>query len=717
MTVKTKNLSKNSVQLKNKPNEKKYIVYILLAIILITITAYSNSINNKFTNWDDKDYITDNNDIKDITVNNIKNFFSKGYVGMYQPVTMLAYSLEYNIFGSKPSVFHITNLILHLINIVLVFYLIFSLTGKVSSASFVSLFFAIHPMHVESVTWISELKDVLYSAFYLGSLLYYVYYLKNLKKQKFLIISLILFSFSLLSKSAAVTLPLLLILFDYYYNRKFNSKSILEKIPFLVLSIIFGIISIFTQKAIGQANEYTQVFNFFDKILLVCYNIGFYIFNLFFPFKLSAIHPFPSKVDGFLPWEYYISPLFIGLLIWGIIKFHKQLKNVLWGILFFFITIILVIQIIPIGRAVVAERYTYIPYIGLLFSLAQIYYFIKEKNSQLFKKISNYVIIITAIFAITFFSITIKQNKIWKDSITLWSNVLDYYPDVAFAYNGKGYAYFSELDDKNTAIINYTKAIEYNYNFTDAWYNRATAKLLLKDYKGALEDFNTTLKIDENYKEAYFNRGYTKYYGLQDNYGALDDFNKALKYIKNDPLLFYNLGNIKFALKDYKGSLDDFSNAIRYDNNYADAWYNRAGVKLFLEDYKGALEDYNMTINIDPNYKETFLYYNRGFAKYKGNKDYKGALEDFDKVLVYVKDNYIIYFNRGNVKFALKDYKGALEEYNISIKLYPDFAETYFNRANTEYFLNDSKNACKDWQKSSQLGYKEANIKLNKYCK
>jgi protein O-mannosyl-transferase len=653
MATKINNLHKKPATAKESKRNNSLSFLLLTGIIIITIIAYSNSLNNKFTNWDDNDYITNNPDIKELSLKSIKHYFEKTSVGMYQPLAETIFSIEYHFAGLNPMVYHFTNLIFHLVNTILVFYLILILSGKISVASFVCLFFAIHPMHVESVAWLSELKDVLYTSLYLGGLVAYIYYLKNHLKFKYIIISFLLFFLSLLSKSAAVTFPVLLLLLDYYYNRKINYKSLIEKIPFFIFSLVFGIVSVITQKTINHSNEYTLSFNLFDKFLMVCYNIVYYIFNLFFPLKLSALHPFPAKIAGFLPLKYYLSPFITALIIWGSIKLSKLSKDGLFAIFFFFITSVLVIQIIPIGKAVVAERYTYISYIGLLFLIAQSYYLLQKNNNKLFNKISNYILISGIFYAIIFVYLTINQNSKWKDSITLWTNVIEKYPDAAFAYNIRGYAFFNNNDNVN-AMKDYKIAIELKNDYSDAWFNLATSKLLSQDFNGAIEAFNRTLKIDSLYGDAYFNRGYAKFYGLHDNQGALYDLKTALKYIKNDYMLYFNLGVVQFTVNDYEGAMNAFNNAIKVKNYYPDAWY--------------------------------------------------------------IKNDYLLYNNLGNVKFALKDYKGAMEDYKFSLNIKPDYAEAYFNLANTEYALNDFKNACKNWNKSNQLGYSEAKIKLNKFC-
>ena len=225
----------------NRLLHSKYLWVILLIISLAwTFLLYFRVISFEFINWDDNAYIYQNKDIKELTISSISKLFSSFYLGMYQPLTMLSFSLEYSFFGLNPSIFHADNLILHLFNVCLVFIFIRNLTGNSLSSFIVSLFFGIHPLHVESVAWISERKDVLYTFFYLLGLISYIQYLK-VKETKFWILSIILFILSLLSKSAAVTFPLVLLLLHFYHQRaEFNLKNTLLKVwPFFILSVLF----------------------------------------------------------------------------------------------------------------------------------------------------------------------------------------------------------------------------------------------------------------------------------------------------------------------------------------------------------------------------------------------------------------------------------------------------------------------------------------------
>ncbi|MBU0763510.1 MAG: glycosyltransferase family 39 protein, partial [Bacteroidetes bacterium] len=229
-------MSKKTVSRKNKST------FYIAVIIILTLAAYFSSLGNEILNWDDNIYVSDNPDIKSLT--NLPLFFTKGYIGHFQPVTITVYCLIYQIGRLTPCYYHFTGVIFHIINVLLVFFLCRQLTGRQIPALIAALIFGLHPMHVESVAWISGLKDLVFTCFFLLSLLAYIRYFRQ-NKLKWYIITLVLFLFSLLSKGQAVTLPVVLLLIDYFEGRELiNRKALLEKIPFFTLSVVFGLLAV-----------------------------------------------------------------------------------------------------------------------------------------------------------------------------------------------------------------------------------------------------------------------------------------------------------------------------------------------------------------------------------------------------------------------------------------------------------------------------------------
>jgi len=279
--------------------DDRWKCFISLAIIIvISFIAYLPVLQNSLLSWDDHGYIRDN---PLIYSGNLKDIFSGNVMGNYHPITILTLALEYQIFGLNPTGYHAFNLLLHLFNVVLVYYAILLLSDKTAVALIASLLFGIHPLHVESVAWAAELKALLYTFFFLASYIFYLKYLKDMQK-KFYALALLLFLTSLLSKAMAASLPLVFILTDYFKGRKINVKLLVEKAPFFLLAIILGVVAIHAQQTSG-ATALTS-FTFPQRLLFASYAFTSYLFKLLLPLNLSSFYPYPLKSEG-IPIDYY----------------------------------------------------------------------------------------------------------------------------------------------------------------------------------------------------------------------------------------------------------------------------------------------------------------------------------------------------------------------------------------------------------------------------
>ena len=222
----------------------------ILLLLVIAIIVFSPALKNGF-NYDDDIYIKENRFIKSLSFYNVERIFTSFFAGNYQPVSVLTYLFEYRFFGLNPYPYHLTNIIVHLFNCLLVFWLFYLIGGRVLGAWIVSVLFVIHPLRVESVAWVSERKDVVYAFFFLCACIAYIYYLKNGENRKLYCLAIIAFILSLLSKPMAITLPLVLFIFDYFFSRKFSKSLYLDKVPFFILSFLFGVVTIFSQYSGG----------------------------------------------------------------------------------------------------------------------------------------------------------------------------------------------------------------------------------------------------------------------------------------------------------------------------------------------------------------------------------------------------------------------------------------------------------------------------------
>ena len=529
----------------------------LLVIAGITAVCLAPMLRNEFVNWDDEYYVINNPLLRGP---DIKGIFSEQVLGNYHPLTILSYAFNYAISKLDPFSYLLVNYLFHIANTLLVFHFIWNISGNNKYvAAFVALVFGIHPMHVESVAWVAERKDVLYTFFFLLSLLQYWKFLQNDKK-KHLWFCFILFVLSLLSKPAAIVLPLVLLLLDYWKGRTVTSKIILEKLPFFVLSLILGIVTVKIQSPSAMAG--LNVFSITDRLFFACYSLMTYFIRFFVPYPMSALHPFPiTNKPG---WQILISPAFVAALL-AAFWFLRRNKVVIFGLLFYVVNLLLVLQIVSIGLAIVSERYSYVPYIGLAFMFAMLV----SRSKLIPPKVS---IAVAGIFLLVMGVMSFQRTKVWKNSGVLWSNVLETYPRAPYARTNRA-NYLSKLalrPDKKASADSIYKvaledcaiALEVRPNHAPAFEYRGLMYLDRQQFKEALADANELIRLKPDYRTGYDMRA-TAYYRLNDPAKALADYSKCIELKPDDHRSYNNRGILYMNLfQKYNEAIAEFNKAI-----------------------------------------------------------------------------------------------------------------------------------------------------------
>ena len=636
-------------EIKNS-NLKLFLIPALIAFIVLIV--YLPSVDNDFTNWDDPTYVLENSMIRDLRSDNLKSYFTDPVSLNYHPLTMLSLGLDYKIAdslgeksrdnlypGLNPKIYHITNLIWHILNTLLVFIFIYFISGKnIFISSFVALLFGIHPMHVESVAWISERKDVMYTFFYLAALILYMKYIKSLKI-KHLAYVFIFFTLSLLSKAVAVTLPVVLILIDYYTSRSLYKRIIFEKIPFLIMSIVFGIMAFNIQAQGAIARE--GVISFLQKIVFASYGFVTYLYKLVIPINLSSFYPYPSlNADGSIPAYLIAMPLIVLLIISTIILLYKKNKVLAFGIGFYIITILLVLQLISVGRAVMAERYTYLPYIGIFYIIG--YYLdivikSKTKNLSIIRYMTSGVLIG---FVIWLGILTWDQVKVWKNSGTLWTQTIKSFPNADVAYKNRG-NYYGQLNQPDKAMADYNILVANNQVDDQVWGNIGNIYRMRNDIPKAFEAYDNQVKLGPDQYKGYINRGIT--YSIEKKYDlAFADFNKAIE-----------LGAPLISVAT-----------------------NRAFTYLYAGMYESAIKDFDFLIKENP--YDSNLFQNRGIAQFNLNK-YEKAIIDFNNALKLNPGSGALFYNISVCYFRLNDTAKASEFVQLAIKAGYTVPQTFLN--------------------------------------
>lgn len=652
----------------NLPELPKQMTRIILGgIIAITLMVYIPVLRNGLLAWDDEPYLMKNQLVQSGTITEL---LTQSVMGNYHPLTILILALEYLLFGQAPAGYHGMNLLLHLINVVLVFVVIKRLNKGPVVALVTALLFGIHPMHVESVAWVAELKDLLYTLFFLLSCIAYLKYLDG-NARKYFFISLLFFTASLLSKAMAVSLPVVLLLLDYFRGRKFNKIVWLEKIPFLLLSLLFGIIAIIAQGSTEAVADHTR-FSFFHRIVFASCSFLSYLGKLLLPVNLSAFYPYPVRSGDLIPGSMYLCLVIIIALIAVMFYSFRRSGNLFFGLGFFTVTIFLVLQLLPVGNAMMADRYSYIPSIGIFFLAGVGVKFMWDKG---YRNVSGTLLIAFTIF---FGVQTFVRCAVWKDDLTLWNDVIKKDPAVEYAYNNRGIVLMNQ-ERYDESVSDFSRAIELNPVYPIVFLNRGIARIRQNKYAEAIADFDKAIELKPENPDAWFNRG-VALRNVGRNEEALQDFQRTLELKPQFPMAYYNRGTLNMNRKHYSEAINDFTSAIKTDSAFADSYLNRGVAYMIGNKKKEALQDFNRAIDLKP-----------GFIN--------------------------AYYNRGNYYLSEKNYREAIGDYTRAIELKSDYSAAYYNRGLAAFYQGNKQSACDDFNKAATLGFAPASTAISQLCK
>jgi Tfp pilus assembly protein PilF len=582
---------KASASLKPEPWYRP--LFPLLIIIPIVFIAFSPILNNELTNWDDPDLITENPLIRTLSFANIKAMFTTFYFGNYQPLHLVSYAIEYQFWGLNPAGYHAVSLILFLITTGLVYQFTYLIGNRrILLATITTLLFAINGMRVESVAWAAERKDMLYALFFVAALITYVKYILSRDeagkgaKIKFLIYTFLFFTLSVFSKVMAVSLVGALVFLDYLYARRLTIWLVIEKIPFIALSIVLGLVQI---KATASANTFdtSGTFDFIDRILILSRNLMFFFYKMLLPVNLSAFHPYPSRLpDAPWPAEFYVAPVFallvLALFIWSI----RNSRILVFTIGFFVSAVALVLQFIAIGPAMFNERYSLIPAIALSFAIAWgIDRMVTRKTS-----IKPIVLGITGLYIVFMFILTFARCNVWQTSLTLWDDVLGQYPTASMALNNRGRIYGNELGNTTKAMEDLSTAIASDPGYEQPYSNRGIIYCMNSEFDKAIADFNTAIRIKPDYYEALVNRAIA-YAQTNRPDSALLDFNRCVELAPQNSGIYLNRGICFNQLKQYDKAISDFSKGISLNPENGELYLRRSTSFYNLGKYPEASRD------------------------------------------------------------------------------------------------------------------------------
>lgn len=581
------------------------IIVALAGVLAITLAAFAGSFGHDFVSLDDATHVTQN----PLVLNQRYGALLTTVVNnSYNPVTML--SLAANVtrpLSAQP--FLVTNVLVHVLNTGLVFWLAYLLSRRrLLVAVVTALLFGIHPMRVESVAWVSSRKDVLYVFFLLAGLISYWRYLEK-REWPWLALTFATFVLSCLSKGMAVVFPLLLVLLDFWKRRPvLERKALLEKVPFFAVSLLFGLIAIEVEKG----GSFHGLFTVLDKHLVAAmrtenwtpymrvtfptYGNLMYVKRLLFPTGLGAYYPYPTAAEFRSP-VYPLSILFflgmIALAIWSV----RRARVVAFGLGWYLLVILPVLQWIPVGVSMLADRMTYLAYVGLFFLAA-------TATDALYEKRRGQRPLILAGLAIVagfFFVGTLRQVETWRNSETLWTNVLHNYPRSDHAYVSRGNA-LGERGRIDNAMADFRAAVALGSQRGDLYDGLGNAYGSLGKPDSAILMYDRALAIDPNMARTYYNRAIAHLRLLHPR-EALADLERAAQIAPLQAAqLHFPRGNAYLQLSMWREAEAEFTRAVEAGQLVTDALYNRGVARTRLGDRNGARADFRETLRLDPGY-------------------------------------------------------------------------------------------------------------------
>lgn len=529
---------KHSMLNKLNSGKQKIIVYLLLAVVTFAVFWQVHQFH--FINIDDDIYVTDNIHVRSgISGESIRWAFSTMYAEFWHPLTWLSLMIDNQVYGLNAGGYHLTNLFLHVISALLLFRLFNRMTGSVWRSAFVAAFFAIHPLRVESVAWVSERKDVLSVFFLILTLCFYVYYTEKPVTKRYLLV-LFCFFCGLMSKPMVVTGPVIMLLLDYWPLKRFESlksnviaRQLKEKALFFILSFVISVITFY-----AQFNPSIKHFPLGYRLANIPVTIATYLGKILWPHDMIIIYPTPDLPST---WQVTGAALVVIIISIAVIVLMKRFPYLFTGWLWYLIMLLPVMGITQIGTHWIHDLYTYLPSIGISLMLAWGIPSLFRSEQTLKKIILPAGIAVLLILSV----LTWRQCNYWRNSeILLRHNLQVTGGRIALVHNNIAVCLIEE-GKINEAVYHYNEALRLKPDYADVYNNMGTIYGGFRQYQRAIENFDKAIALKPDYAKAYYNKG-TAY-----NY-----------------------------LGQYEHAVESYSDAIRLNPEYIDAYHNRAAIYL-----------------------------------------------------------------------------------------------------------------------------------------
>ena len=569
-----------------------------ILLVVFVLAAYLPALKCGYI-WDDNTNITSNSLLHNWE--GLKKIWTEPKSipqGHYWPIIYTSFWVEYHIWGLNPYGYHFVNIILHVINVLLLWVLFKKL--RIPGAWIGAAIFALHPVHVESVAWITERKNVLSAMFYLLAFITYINH-EEKNRLKFYFISLVIFVLALLSKTITITFPVAILICLYWKKDKLKVKDFLKTIPFFTVAFVISLLCLWVYRTTYPVES---TFSIFDKFIIAGRSLWFYAGKLILPINLIAVYP-RWEINSSAIWQYLYPIGFIGVIV-ALWFYRKKIgKGPLAGVLFFSITLAPLLNIIALPAyteiTFVNDHAQYLPSIGLIALFTALVIHLKVK----FHINDKQSIAAVSVLLIIFGGMTFHLSGFYKDMETLFKHSIAKNPNAWAAHNNLGLA-LADKGKLDEAIYHYNEAIKIKPDFAKALYNLGNTYSDIGQYEKAIEYYKGAVTYDPNYTMAINNMG-VAYANMNDFEKAISSYNSVLEIDPNNIDAYNNMGNALAQNGKYKEAIDAYAGAIKIDQSNLDVRYNLANAFILEGNTLDGISEYKKALEINPNNLVTIL--------------------------------------------------------------------------------------------------------------
>jgi Tfp pilus assembly protein PilF len=582
--------------------------WICLFLVISILCVYWQVRNYSFVNFDDGKYVTGNYHVQaGLTLESILWSLTATQASNWHPLTWLSHMLDCQIYGMNPGHHHMTSVLFHILNALLLFFIFKKMSGSVWKSAFVAAMFALHPLHVESVAWISERKDVLSTIFWMLTLLCYAEYVESSRLDKYLLV-ILFYILGLMAKPMLVTLPFVLLLLDYWPLKRFHLKSsnnknltiqrpfyfglIWEKIPLFLISAASCVVTYLVQKS-GGAVDSLAVIPFHDRITNALVSYVSYIGKMLWPHNLAVLYPYQKSIAL---WKVAGAGMLLTMISVFVFRMLRSKPYLAVGWLWYLGTLVPVIGIVQVGSQALADRYTYVPLIGIFLMITWgISDWVSKKN---YRRIG--LLTATAGMLSILMITSWLQVKYWSNSVTLFDHAINVTSDNSTAQLNLGAA-LTEQGKIEKAVKHYKAALKIKPDLAEANLNMGVYSRGEGKFDDAINHFSKVLNGKSDYAA-------TAHFELGDTLEEKGDLPRAVKHyleaIKIRPgyaKAYNNLGVVLASQNEVEAAIVFLSKAIQISPGYAGAYFNLGKIYSSRNDPEKAISHYKKAIQFDPN--------------------------------------------------------------------------------------------------------------------